>query len=88
VQANEEIAMNPGDFWYIPGDTRHGVRTGERNAIIMDIFSPLRMPFTQPGEGLAAKERQAKSRGQLHRLPKWLGTAKRITGAIWCRSER
>jgi hypothetical protein len=41
--ANEEIAVNPGDIWHTPGETPHGVRTGERKAIIIDIFSPLRM---------------------------------------------
>ncbi len=54
VQNGEEIAMKAGDFWYTPGNTPHGVRTGEKKAIILDIFSPPRGAYKQPGEGLAA----------------------------------
>lgn len=56
VQDGEEVAMKAGDFWHTPPNTPHGVRTGERGAKILDIFSPPRKAYTQPGEGLAATE--------------------------------
>lgn len=54
MQDGEEVAMKQGDFWYTPGNTPHGVRTGKNHAVIMDIFSPPRGAYTKPGEGLAA----------------------------------
>jgi unsaturated pyranuronate lyase len=56
IQRGEEVAMKTGDFWHTPPNTPHGVRTGERGARIMDIFSPPRKAYTKPGEGLAATE--------------------------------
>lgn len=55
VQGDEEIAMQPGDFWCTPGNMPHGVRTGASGAKILDIFSPPRGSYQQPGEGLGAK---------------------------------
>ena len=54
IQGEEEIPMQPGDFWHTPANTPHGVRTGERGAKIIDIFSPPRQAYKEPGEGLAA----------------------------------
>jgi quercetin dioxygenase-like cupin family protein len=54
VQGDEEIPMTIGDFWYTPGDTPHGVRTSEKGAVILDIFSPPRKAYKEPGEGLGA----------------------------------
>jgi quercetin dioxygenase-like cupin family protein len=54
IQNGEEVAMQKGDFWHTPRHIPHGVRTGERGAKIMDIFSPPRRAYTTPGEGLAA----------------------------------
>ncbi len=54
IQNGEEVSMQKGDFWHTPSHTPHGVRTGERGAKIMDIFSPPRRAYTKPGEGLAA----------------------------------
>jgi quercetin dioxygenase-like cupin family protein len=56
IQGGEEMQMKEGDFWYTPPDTPHGVRTGESGAKIMDIFSPPRRAYKEPGEGLAAQE--------------------------------
>jgi quercetin dioxygenase-like cupin family protein len=56
VQNGEEVAMKQGDFWRTPPDVPHGVRTGDKRAIIMDIFSPPRSAYKEPGEGFAAKE--------------------------------
>ena len=55
VQGGEEIAMTAGHFWYTPANTPHGIRTGTRGATILDIFSPPRSAYTEPGHGFAAK---------------------------------
>lgn len=55
VQGGQEVPMKTGDFWHTPGNTPHGVRTGGRGAIVLDIFSPPRKAYTEPGEGLAAE---------------------------------
>jgi quercetin dioxygenase-like cupin family protein len=60
IQGGEEVAMKAGDFWHTPPDTPHGVRTGPEGAIIMDIFSPPRGAYTQPGEGLGGAKEYAK----------------------------
>jgi quercetin dioxygenase-like cupin family protein len=62
IQNGEEVAMKAGDFWCTSANTPHGVRTGERGAKILDIFSPPRKAYTQPGEGLAATEHVKGSR--------------------------
>lgn len=56
IQNGEEVAMKQGDFWHTPPNSPHGVRTGELGATIMDIFSPPRKAYKEPGEGLAAVE--------------------------------
>jgi quercetin dioxygenase-like cupin family protein len=55
IQDGEEVEMKKGDFWLTPGNTPHGVRTGEKGAVILDVFSPPRGAFLEPGEGLGAK---------------------------------
>ena len=55
VQGGEEVAMTAGHFWYTPADTPHGIRTGTRGATILDIFSPPRSAYTEPGHGFAAQ---------------------------------
>jgi quercetin dioxygenase-like cupin family protein len=54
IQGGEEVAMKAGHFWYTPANTLHGIRTGARGATILDIFSPPRGAYTEPGEGFAA----------------------------------
>lgn len=56
IQNGEEVQMRQGDFWHTPPNTPHGVRTGDRAAKILDIFSPPRGAYTKPGEGLAATQ--------------------------------
>jgi quercetin dioxygenase-like cupin family protein len=63
IQDGEEVHMQKGDFWHTPPNTPHGVRTGERGALIMDIFSPPRKAYTKPGEGLAATEHKEDFKG-------------------------
>ena len=54
IQGGEEVHMKAGDFWCTPGGTPHGVRTLDKKVLILDIFSPPRGAYTEPGEGLAA----------------------------------
>ena len=61
IQAGEEIAVKPGDFWRSPGGVEHGVRAGAKGALILDIFSPPREAYREAGAGFAAEQRGAKS---------------------------
>ena len=58
IQDGEQVEMKKGDFWRTPGSTPHGVRTGEKGAVILDIFSPPRGAYLKPGEGFGAKYHQ------------------------------
>jgi quercetin dioxygenase-like cupin family protein len=51
IQGDEEIHMTAGDFWQTPGGVRHGIRTGDAGAKVLDIFSPPREEYRKPGEG-------------------------------------
>ncbi len=51
IQGDEEIAMKPGDFWHTRSGVRHGIRTGDRGATILDIFSPPREEYRKSGTG-------------------------------------
>ncbi len=61
IQDGEEVPMRAGDFWHTPPHSRHGVRTGETEAIILDIFSPPRRAYTKPGAGFAAETNSEKT---------------------------
>ena len=51
IQDDEEFHMKVGDFWQTPGGVRHGIRTGDAGATVLDIFSPPREEYRKPGEG-------------------------------------
>jgi len=51
IQAGEEVLMRAGDFWHTPGGVEHGIRTGDRGATVLDIFSPPRDEYKTAGEG-------------------------------------
>ena len=51
IQDGEEVEMRAGDFWHTPGGVRHGIRTGECAAVVLDVFSPPREEYKTPGEG-------------------------------------
>ena len=51
IQDDEEFLMKVGDFWQTPGGVRHGIRTGDVGATVLDIFSPPRKEYRKPGEG-------------------------------------
>jgi quercetin dioxygenase-like cupin family protein len=54
IQGDEEVAVTAGDFWHTPGGVRHGIRTDEVGALILDVFSPPRAEYTRAGEGFGA----------------------------------
>jgi quercetin dioxygenase-like cupin family protein len=56
VQGGEEVAMTAGHFWYTPANTPHGIRTGRLGATVLDIFSPPRGAYTNPGRGFATTD--------------------------------
>lgn len=51
IQGGEEVEVTVGDFWHTPGGVMHGIRTGDRSAVILDIFSPPRAEYKQKGQG-------------------------------------
>ena len=51
VQGGAEFAVREGDFWHTPGGVLHGIRTGERAALVLDVFSPVREEYRTAGKG-------------------------------------
>ena len=56
IQDGVEHAVSVGDFWQTPGGVSHGFRAGPSGALVLDIFSPPREEYRQPGAGFAAGE--------------------------------
>ena len=55
IQNGEEILVQKGDFWRTPGGTKHGVIGGPEGALILDVFSPPRESYKQPGNGFGSE---------------------------------
>jgi quercetin dioxygenase-like cupin family protein len=53
IQGEEEVSMKAGDFWHTPSGVRHTIRTGDKAAVILDIFAPPREEYKKAGEGFA-----------------------------------
>ncbi len=51
IQAGAEVQARAGDFWHTPGGVMHGVRTGARPAVVLDVFSPVREEYRTAGAG-------------------------------------
>lgn len=51
VQGDEIINMKVGDFWLTPSNVDHTIYAGENGATVLDIFSPVRNEYKEPGEG-------------------------------------
>ena len=51
IQGDEEFHMKAGDFWHTPGGVKHGIRTGDLGATVLDVFSPPRKEYRKPGAG-------------------------------------
>ena len=51
IQDGHEVKMKTGDFWRTPGNVPHGIYTGEKGAVVLDIFSPPRREYRKPGKG-------------------------------------
>ena len=56
IQGGLEVPAQAGDFWYTPGGMPHTVRTGDKPAVILDIFSPPRTAYKTPGKGYGTEE--------------------------------
>jgi quercetin dioxygenase-like cupin family protein len=59
AQGGVETPVKPGDFWRTPGGTAHSLRAGEAGALVLDIFSPPRQAYRQPGVGFGSGGRTA-----------------------------
>ncbi len=59
IQGGEEVAMKEGDFWHTPGGVAHGIRTGARGALVLDIVSPPRVEYRTTGKGFVADSEPA-----------------------------
>lgn len=53
IYRGKEIKMEEGDFWYTAPDELHGIRAGNKGALILDIFSPPRPDYQKGGSGFA-----------------------------------
>lgn len=51
ILGEEEVEMKVGDFWQTPPDIPHGMKTGDKGAVVLDIFAPPREEYLQPGSG-------------------------------------
>ena len=51
IQGGEEIAVRAGDFWRTPGNVPHSLKAGPDGAKVLDVFSPPRDDYRQPGSG-------------------------------------
>jgi len=51
IQGDDEFNATAGDFWHTPSNVKHGIRTGEKGAVVLDIFSPPRGDYKNAGEG-------------------------------------
>ena len=51
IQEGVEVAARAGDFWHTPGGVMHGIRTGEKPAVVVDVFSPVREEYRTAGKG-------------------------------------
>ena len=56
IQGGEEITMKPGNFWHTPGGVPHGMRTGDIEAKVLDIFSPPREEYKKSGKGFGVPD--------------------------------
>jgi unsaturated pyranuronate lyase len=55
IQDGEEVAVTAGDFWRTPGGVVHGMRTGDKAVVNLDVFSPPRPEYKTPGTGYGTK---------------------------------
>ena len=56
VQDGEAVDATAGDFWHTPGGVEHTIRTGEKRAVVLDVFSPPRPEYREAGEGFGEGE--------------------------------
>jgi quercetin dioxygenase-like cupin family protein len=56
IQGDEEIAVKAGDFWHTPSGVLHGIRVGEKGALVLDIFSPPRPEYRKAGAGFGESQ--------------------------------
>lgn len=56
IQEGEEAHVEVGDFWHTPADAEHVIKTDEKSALVLDIFSPPRPEYQSSGTGFAADE--------------------------------
>jgi quercetin dioxygenase-like cupin family protein len=56
VQGGERIAVSKGDFWRTPGNVEHTILAGPEGCTVLDIFSPPRAAYRQPGSGFGSAE--------------------------------
>jgi quercetin dioxygenase-like cupin family protein len=57
IQGGVEVLATAGDFWHTPGGVVHGIRTGEKPAVVLDVFSPVREEYRTAGAGYGAAQR-------------------------------
>ena len=56
IQGGVEYAVKAGDFWHTPGGVVHGVRTGAKPAVLLDVFTPVREQYRTAAPGAASEQ--------------------------------
>jgi len=51
IQEGEQAHVEEGDFWHTPAEAEHAIETGEKGALVLDIFSPPRPEYRSSGTG-------------------------------------
>ena len=51
TQGEAEIKVTKGDFWRTPANVPHSLRAGPDGCRVLDIFSPPRGDYKNPGSG-------------------------------------
>lgn len=57
IQGDSQIPVQKGDFWRTPPNVPHTIVAGPEGALILDVFSPPREDYKQPGSGFGSAER-------------------------------
>ena len=54
TQDGRQTAVKKGDFWRTPGGMPHTIEAGPEGAVVLDVFSPPREEYRQPGGGFGS----------------------------------
>lgn len=56
TQGDERIPVAAGDFWRTPPNVPHTLKAGPNGARVLDVFSPPRSAYRDPGSGFGSND--------------------------------